>query len=110
LFRCGAGNGSCSISYDGHLRLCSSLWHPDCIYDLKKGTLSAALRDFVPQTRAMCSERVDFLEKCHICPIIDLCMWCPAHAHLETCELDAPAKYFCEVAHARAAEFKKKGR
>lgn len=102
LFQCGAGNGSCSISYDGLLRLCSSLWHPDCIYDLKNGTLSAAWQDFVPQTKAMCSDRVDFLEKCHICPIIDLCMWCPAHTYLETGELDRPVEYFCEVAHARA--------
>jgi hypothetical protein len=29
-------------------------------------------------------------------------MWCPAHAHLETGEMDLPVPYFCEVAHARA--------
>jgi radical SAM protein with 4Fe4S-binding SPASM domain len=109
LFTCGAGTESCSISYDGIFRLCSSLWHPDCTYDLKNGTLSFAWRDLVSRTRAMCSDRMDFLEKCHICPIIDLCMWCPAHAFLETGELDRPVAYFCEVAHARAAEFKQMG-
>jgi radical SAM protein with 4Fe4S-binding SPASM domain len=109
LFTCGAGKESCSISYDGFFRLCSSLWHPDCIYDLKNGTLFHAWRDFVPQTRAMCSNRTEFLEKCHICPIRDLCMWCPAHAYLETGELDRPVVYFCELAHARAAEFRQMG-
>lgn len=109
LLKCGAGNESCSISYGGIFRLCSSLWHPGCVYDLRNGTLSAAWRDFVPQMRAMCSDRMDFLEKCHICPIIDLCMWCPAHAYLETGELDRPVEYFCEVAHARAAAFKQMG-
>jgi hypothetical protein len=34
-------------------------------------------------------------------------MWCPAHAHLETGELDAPVEYFCEVAQTRAKEFTK---
>jgi radical SAM protein with 4Fe4S-binding SPASM domain len=109
LFKCGAGTESCSISYDGIFRLCSSLWHPDCIYELKNGTLSVAWRDFVSRTRAMCSDRVDFLEKCHICPIIDLCMWCPAHAYLEKGDLDRPVEYFCRVAHARAAEFNHMG-
>jgi len=109
LFKCGAGTESCSISYDGLFRLCSSLWHPDCIYDLKNGTLSVAWRDFVSRTRAMCADRVDFLEKCHICPIIDLCMWCPAHAYLETGDLDRPVEFFCQVAHARGAEFNHMG-
>jgi len=102
LFHCGTGNGSFTVSYDGYFRLCSSLWHPNCIYDLKKGILAEAWHKFVPQVREMRSKRDDFLKKCRVCPIINLCIWCPAHSYLETGELDKPVEYFCKVAHARA--------
>lgn len=102
LFHCGAGNGSFSLSYDGHLRLCSSLWHPDSVYGLKKGSLIDAWHNFIPKIRDMRSDRREFLERCRVCPLINLCLWCPAHAHLETGEMDAHVDYFCQVAHARA--------
>jgi radical SAM protein with 4Fe4S-binding SPASM domain len=102
LFHCGAGNHSFNISYDGFFRLCSSLWHPDCIYDLRKGTLSEAWGKFVLKVRNMRSNNVEFSEKCKSCPIINLCIWCPAHAYLEAGKLDMPIDYFCKVAHARA--------
>lgn len=101
LFHCGAGNGSFNVSYDGFFRLCSSLWHPETIYDLKKGTLKEAWGKFVPQVRDMRSNRKEFLEKCRKCSIINLCLWCPAHAYLETGEMDSVIDYFCKVAHAR---------
>ncbi|MCX5698168.1 MAG: radical SAM protein [Candidatus Omnitrophica bacterium] len=109
LFHCGTGNGSFTISYDGYFRLCSSLWHGNCIYDLKKGKLEEAWKDFVPKVRAMRSKNQEFLKKCRRCPIINLCLWCPAHSHLETGELDTPVDYFCEVAHARAKALGNKG-
>jgi radical SAM protein with 4Fe4S-binding SPASM domain len=105
LFLCGAGKASYSISCDGMFRLCSSLWHPDCIYDLGKGDLTYAWRHFVPQIRAMCSEREEYLRSCSRCDFIDLCKWCPAYAYLETGQLDAPVEYYCQVAHARAQAF-----
>jgi len=101
LFHCGTGNGSFTVSYDGWFRLCSSLWHPDCIFDIKKGSLSEAWQNFVPKVRDMRSNRIEFLKKCRTCPIINLCIWCPAHAYLENGEMDKPVDYFCEVAHAR---------
>jgi len=107
LFHCGAGNGSFNVSYDGLFRLCSSLWHPDCVYDLRKGSLIDAWHNFVPRVRDMRSNRREFLEKCRVCPLINLCLWCPAHAHLETGGLDAPVDYFCEIAHARAEALKR---
>jgi radical SAM protein with 4Fe4S-binding SPASM domain len=106
LFHCGAGTESFSLSYDGLFRLCPSLWHPDCIYDLKQGTLTDAWQGFAPQVKDMRSERKEFLETCRKCPLINLCMWCPAHASLETGEMDAPVTYFCHVAHARADALK----
>ena len=101
LFYCGAGTGSFSVSYDGAFRLCASLWHPDCVYDLNKGNLQAAWQDFVPQVRALRSNTREFLENCRSCSLVNLCMWCPAHAHLETGAMDARVDYFCRVAHAR---------
>jgi radical SAM protein with 4Fe4S-binding SPASM domain len=101
LFHCGAGFESFSLSHEGILRLCSSLWHPDCVYDLRRGNLQEAWQSFIPKVRAMTSDRSEFLEKCRGCSIFDLCMWCPAHAYLETGELDRPVDYFCRTAYAR---------
>ncbi|MFH1354804.1 MAG: radical SAM protein [Candidatus Omnitrophota bacterium] len=101
LFHCGTGNGSFTVSYDGFFRLCSSLGHPACIYDLKNGNLSEAWENFSLKVRDMRSDKNEFLDKCRKCPIINLCIWCPAHAHLETGELDQPVDYFCKVAQAR---------
>lgn len=106
LFHCGAGNGSVNISYDGKLRLCSSLWHPECVYDLRKGSLTEAYKNFIPYVRDLRSSRQEFLEKCRKCSIINLCLWCPAHSHLETGEMDIVVDYFCRVAHARAKAIK----
>jgi radical SAM protein with 4Fe4S-binding SPASM domain len=108
LFHCGAGNSGFTVSPDGIFRLCSSLWHPDCIYDLKKGTLAEAWHKLVPRVRALTSSAPEFLDKCRGCPIINLCLWCPAHAYLESGRLDAWNEYFCQVAHARAAAIKTK--
>lgn len=102
LFHCGTGNRNFIVSYDGYFRLCSSLWHPKCIYDLKKGSLSDAWHNFVPKVRKMRSNRNEYLQRCRVCPLMNLCMWCPAHAYLESGEMDAHVDYFCEVAHARA--------
>jgi radical SAM protein with 4Fe4S-binding SPASM domain len=107
LFHCGAGSSSFTVSHDGYFRLCSSLWQPACVFDLKKGTLTEAWQHFAPRVRAMTSVAPEFLEKCRSCPIINLCLWCPAHAYLEKGRLDAWCDYFCQVAHARAAAIKK---
>lgn len=103
LFHCGAGNGSFNVGYDGIFRLCSSLSAPDTTCDLRKGTLRDAWEQLVPKVRDMRSRRGEFLERCRRCPIVNLCLWCPAHSWLETGELDTPIEYFCRVANARAA-------
>jgi radical SAM protein with 4Fe4S-binding SPASM domain len=102
LFHCGAGNGSFSVGYDGTFRLCSSLWAPGTTRDLRKVSLREAWETGVPKVRDMRSRRKEFLETCRKCPLINLCLWCPAHAHLETGEMDIQVPYFCAVAHARA--------
>ncbi|MFC1807728.1 radical SAM protein [Candidatus Omnitrophota bacterium] len=108
LFGCGAGIGTFNVSHDGFLRLCSSLLHPDCVYDLRKGSLAEALQKFIPKVRDMRSDREEFFKRCKSCALINLCMWCPGHAHLETGELDKPVDFFCEIANARAEAIKPK--
>lgn len=102
LFHCGAGNQNFAVSYDGIFRLCADLWQPACTYDLRQGSLAYAWNELVPQVCALRSEDPLFLERCRRCPIINLCLWCPAHAHLECNQLDGWSEYFCQVAHARA--------
>jgi radical SAM protein with 4Fe4S-binding SPASM domain len=102
LFTCGAGNGSFSVGYDGTFRLCSSLWHPDCIYDLRQGSLRDAWENLVPRVRAMRTADEDLLGSCKSCPLVNLCLWCPAHAYLEGGALESPTPYFCAAARARA--------
>lgn len=102
LLRCGAGRGSFEVGYDGRFRLCSSLRAPGTTYDFRSGSLIDFLKNHVPRVQAMTSDRKSFLETCSRCHLTNLCLWCPAHAHLETGEMDAPVAYFCEVAHARA--------
>jgi radical SAM protein with 4Fe4S-binding SPASM domain len=88
------------------LRPCLSLHHPDFLYDLRKGSLSDAWQRFLPQVLARESDRPEYLEKCGRCPIVNLCLWCPAHAYLETGALDRPVEDFCRVAEARAETLK----
>ena len=102
LFRCGIANSSFTVSHDGFYCLCPSLRHPECLYDLRKGPLKEAWEAFSVRVLSRHSKNKIFLETCRVCPIVNLCLWCPAHAHLETGRLDEPVPYFCEVAHARA--------
>ncbi|NMW21533.1 MAG: radical SAM protein [Chlorobiaceae bacterium] len=103
LFHCGLGNSSFNVGYEGTFRLCSSLWAPETLYDLRRWRLRDAWEGFVPKVRDMRSRRPEYLEKCRSCAIVNLCLWCPAHSYLETGELDSPIEYFCQVARARAA-------
>jgi radical SAM protein with 4Fe4S-binding SPASM domain len=106
LFHCGAGNGSFNVSYDGKFRLCSSLWADGTTYDLRKGSLKQAWEELVPRVKDMRSQRKEFLDSCRKCALVNLCLWCPAHAHLETGAMDGSTPYFCEVAHKRAENIK----
>lgn len=108
LFQCHAGGESFAVSYNGLFRLCSSLWQRDCLYDLRQGTLAEAWFDFTPRIRAITSDNTEFLETCRLCPLMNLCQWCPARAHLECGHMDVRCGYFCRVAQARAEAFGKR--
>ncbi|MBN1560141.1 radical SAM protein [candidate division KSB1 bacterium] len=103
VFACGIGSGgSVNIGYDGQLRLCSSLYHPDYMFDLRSGTIKEALRQLVQKVKNLTSNREKFLTHCRACSLVNVCQWCPAVAYLETGLLDEPVDHFCRVAHARA--------
>ncbi len=108
LLDCGAGRGAFSMSYDGTYRLCSTLCHPDCMYDLKQGSVRDAWFNFVPRIRQMDSTRPAFVERCRRCELVQLCTWCPAYAFLETGAMDKPIDYFCAVSRAREKELLKR--
>jgi radical SAM protein with 4Fe4S-binding SPASM domain len=106
LFHCGAGNGSFSVGYDGTFRLCSSLWAPGTTANLRQTPLREAWETLVPRVRDLRSCNAGYLATCRQCAIVNLCLHCAAHAHLETGAMDSATPYFCEVAHARAAAIK----
>ncbi len=101
IFRCGAGVSDFVVSHNGLYRLCSSLWHPDSMYDLRKRTILEARKHLVAKVRSTKSANPRFLESCAVCPLINLCIWCPAHSFLETGQMDEPCRYFCDVAASR---------
>ncbi len=103
LFHCGAGEASFSVGYDGTFRLCQSLWAPGTTVNLRETPLREAWEQAVPAVRDLRSRDPHFLQSCRACAIVNLCLWCPAHAHLETGRMDGATPFFCEVAHARAA-------
>ena len=107
LFRCGIGRNEYAISFDGHLCLCSTLRSPGLTYNLREGSLQDGLNFLRKKIFDMETESIEILKTCKSCKIVNLCMWCPAMAYLETGNLEGEVPYFCQVAHARAAALEK---
>lgn len=101
VFKCGAGRTSCVVGYDGRLTLCSSLRPEKYGYDLLKGSLADGWNNFVPKIMGLKSNRDEFISRCGNCDLHNLCSWCPAHADLETGQIDSPVEYFCQIAKKR---------
>ena len=104
VFHCGVGQGF-TVGYDGSLRLCSALWHPDYVADVRREPVAAAWRRLLAAAGAARTADPAYLDRCAACGLVDLCLWCPAHAYLESGSLTAPIDDFCDVAHARARVF-----
>lgn len=102
LFHCGTGIGSVSIGYNGTFKACSSLCAPGTTADLRNMSLKEAYEQQVLQVRLLRSQDPVFLATCNRCPIVNLCLHCPAHTYLETGCMDGETPYFCQVANARA--------
>jgi radical SAM protein with 4Fe4S-binding SPASM domain len=104
IFKCGVGQ-EITVGYDGSLRLCSSLWHPDYVADVRREPLAAAWRRLASKARAARTRDAAYLELCAQCKLTDLCLYCPAHAYLENGSLTQPVDDFCATALARARVF-----
>lgn len=103
LFDCGAGQAGCVDAY-GNFQPCLLLRAPELAYDLKKGTLYDALNRVFPELRKTTAVNRLYLERCSRCFLKGLCEQCPAKSWGEHGTLDAPVKYFCEIAHAQAMD------
>ncbi len=101
LFSCGAGCGGCVDAY-GYFQPCMMLRHPDCVYDLRNGSLKDALADFFPKLRETRASNPEYLTRCAKCFLKGLCEQCPAKSWIEHGTLDTPVEYLCDVAHAQA--------
>ncbi len=106
IFRCKGGINSCCVDHRGMLKLCSSLNNKNCVYDLRRGTLTEGWEEFVPKVLKLESNKESFLRSCGSCEMHDLCSWCPAHADLETGELDESVEYFCNIVEQRRVKLK----
>jgi radical SAM protein with 4Fe4S-binding SPASM domain len=102
LFSCGSGCGGGCVDAYGKFQPCMMLRHPDCIYDLKKGSLKDALTNFFPKMREMKATNPEYLAKCARCFLKGLCEQCPAKSWAEHGTLDTPVEYLCDIAHAQA--------
>jgi radical SAM protein with 4Fe4S-binding SPASM domain len=101
LFRCGVTQ-SFTVGHEGSLRLCSSLWHPDFVADVRREPLADAHRRLTAAAVAARAHDDAYAGSCGSCRLANLCLWCPAHAYLETGSLSAFVEEFCADAHARA--------
>jgi radical SAM protein with 4Fe4S-binding SPASM domain len=102
LFSCGAGRETASCDAYGNFQACLTLRHPDTVYNLKKGTLGDALKNFFPKIRKLKAKNPEYLARCARCFLKGLCDQCPAKSWAEHGTLDTPVEYFCRIAHAQA--------
>ncbi len=102
LFSCGAGVDGCHIDAYNNFQLCLLLRHPDCVYNLREGSLKEAWEKFVPQVREMKVTNGKYRERCQRCFLKALCDQCPAWSWMEYGVLDEPVDYLCEIAHREA--------
>jgi radical SAM protein with 4Fe4S-binding SPASM domain len=102
LFSCGAGIGSGCVDAYGYFQPCIMLRHPDTIYDLKKGFLKDAMKNFFPKVRQLKAKNPTYLERCARCFLWDFCEQCPAKSWIENGNLDTPVEYLCEITHIQA--------
>ncbi|MDP2941265.1 MAG: radical SAM protein [Candidatus Omnitrophota bacterium] len=105
IFFCGISPELFSVSFDGHLQTCLSLCHPSCRESIVGRDVRALINALVQRVRAMRTENSELRQRCLSCRYINLCMWCPARAFLETGAPDRFVQYFCDIAQARARAF-----
>lgn len=101
LFSCGGGHNICVDAY-GNAQMCMPLRHPDMVCDLRVHSLREVLTGIFPQFRKRKAENPDYLRRCAVCFLKELCEQCPAKSWMEHGTVDTPVEYFCDIAHAQA--------
>ncbi|MBD3386643.1 SPASM domain-containing protein [candidate division KSB1 bacterium] len=107
LFYCSLGSGNCNITPDGKFQLCNMLVAPEMMFDLRQGSLRQAWEEFAPAIRNLPLEASAQDLTCRYCRLINLCMWCPATAYLETGDFNGVVDYYCRMATLRAKALQK---
>jgi radical SAM protein with 4Fe4S-binding SPASM domain len=97
LYYCKAGISAFAIDAYGGMNLC--LFSPGEKYDLRAGTFKTGWEGAVLAERSRTYSRVT---KCQGCSIRHLCGACPPNGEVEHGDPEAPAEFYCEVAHLRA--------
>jgi radical SAM protein with 4Fe4S-binding SPASM domain len=97
LYYCKAGINGFGIDAYGGMNLC--LFSPGGKYDLRRGSFKDGWEGAILAER---SRKVSRASKCLDCTIRHLCGACPPNGELEHGDPEAPAAFYCEVAHLRA--------
>jgi radical SAM protein with 4Fe4S-binding SPASM domain len=99
LFRCGCGTNSITINPYGFLRACTFTTWPS--YDLRTMSVKEAFGRLVSEIG---QARYRGETPCRRCPVYTFCVKNPVAAEWEAGSMEAPVRYFCELAYAHAAK------
>ena len=97
LYSCNAGISGFGIDAYGGMNLC--LFSSCGKYDLRGGSFKAGWEGALAAERR---RKVSRVTKCLDCSIRHLCGACPPNGEFEHNDAEAPATFYCEVAHLRA--------
>ncbi|WP_298037542.1 radical SAM protein [uncultured Desulfuromonas sp.] len=100
LYNCGAGQTMFHIDPNGMLGIC--MMAKQQLFDLRRGTFAEGWGDFFPEVLA---QKGPLESPCRKCDIFNLCIQCPAMAHIEEGDQGARIDYMCRIAHLKAEAF-----
>ena len=103
LYTCGAGINCFHVTAAGELAEC--IIGRRTKYNLLRGSFHEGFYEAI--SRQVLARRRTRLSECHSCPMISLCASCASLAELECGDPEAKVDWLCQVAHLRAANFKK---
>lgn len=99
LYHCNAWMNQFFINPYGRLKFC--VFSDKFSVDLKNQSFKEGFYNVFPQ---LLKEKFKTDSKCRDCSLRSICYHCPARAHLETGDEEAPVPYFCELARVTAEE------
>lgn len=93
LYRCNSWMSNFFINPYGRLKFC--IFSDKYSSDLKTESFKEGFYHRFPQ---LLKEKFKTDSKCRTCSLRPICYHCPARAHLETGDEEAPVPYYCELA------------